>query len=39
MHMLRAAAIATALGVLPAAAGATGFGNVPLAEIENLSNA
>src|SRR6266511_1558515 len=39
MQKLRAAAIATALGALPATSGAAGFGNVPLAEIERLSNA
>ena len=32
MQKLRAAAIATALGALPAAAGANGVDNVPLAE-------
>jgi hydroxybutyrate-dimer hydrolase len=37
MHKLRAA-IATALGVLPASAGAANFGNVPFAEMGNLSN-
>jgi 3HB-oligomer hydrolase 3HBOH len=39
MNKLRAAAVATALAASPATAGATGFGNVPLAEIERLSNA
>ena len=39
MHKLGAAAIVAAMGVLPVAAGAAGFGNVPPDEIERLSNA
>jgi hydroxybutyrate-dimer hydrolase len=39
MHKLRAAAIAAALGALPAGAGAAGFGNLPPDQIESLANA
>ena len=39
MHKLGAAAFVAAMGVLPVAAGAADFGNVPPDEIERLSNA